>query len=550
MDYPDPDVIRVGDTYYMISTTMYYMPGGVILRSYDLANWEIAAYVFDELDGTPAERLENGKNSYGKGMWAASLRFHDGRFYAVFVSHGQENTHLFTAEHIEGPWEHRMIRGYYHDCSLLFDGDGRVFLTHGNTQIHLTELSDDLTGPKDGGIDTVILEDDREKVFLGYEGSHFYKIRGRYYLTLIHWPKDKSRRTEAVFSADTVDGPYTGGDVFWDDGGYCGQGIAQGGIVDTPDGRWYAVLFRDSGAIGRIPVLVPVRWDGDEAVFGEDGKLPEDIVIESMRPGYVYAPLYVSDRFEGAAGTVFSAGAGAGKSRNVENRTAEKETAANTILSKTRRLLAPQWQWNHLPDDERWDILPEGGLRITTERKSVNLTQARNMLTQRMCYPVCEAEVTVDACGLRDGDRAGMAAMQGCYAMIGIARENGRYYLEIIEKKEPVKGFGIGGNDTEPGEVTCREELTEVFAGATAEKSSKAAAGVCPVTVGIAAEFTDMKDTVSFFVRRDGEKIAVGGTHKLHFRLDHFTGARFGLCVWSEKEAGGSATFTDFKYSV
>ena len=69
-DYPDPDVIRVGDTYYMISTTMYFMPGGVILRSYDLVNWEIATYIFDKLDDTASERLEGDETNYGKGMWA------------------------------------------------------------------------------------------------------------------------------------------------------------------------------------------------------------------------------------------------------------------------------------------------------------------------------------------------------------------------------------------------------------------------------------------------------------------------------------------------
>ena len=73
MDYPDPDVIRLDDTYYMISTTMYFMPGGVILRSYDLAHWEIATYLFDELDGTPAERLEMGLTTYAVKVVVAAL---------------------------------------------------------------------------------------------------------------------------------------------------------------------------------------------------------------------------------------------------------------------------------------------------------------------------------------------------------------------------------------------------------------------------------------------------------------------------------------------
>ena len=503
-DYPDPDVIRVDDTYYMVSTTMYYSPGGVILRSYDLANWEIAAYLFDELDGTPANRLENGENSYGKGMWAASLRYHEGRFYVVFVSHGQENTHLFTATEITGPWEHRMIRGYYHDASLYFSEDGRKFLVSGNTEIHLTELSDDMTGPKEGGIDKVIVRDDREKVFLGYEGAHLYRIAGRYVLALIHWPKETQRRTEAVFISDRLDGEYVGRDLFWDDGGYCGQGIAQGGLVDTPDGRWFAVLFRDSGAVGRIPVLVPVTWKDGWPVYGDDGLLPEDIDVVSTRPGYEYAPLFISDRFDKAE-------------------------------------IAPQWQWNHVPDAERWAILPEGGLAITTGAVCANLTQARNTLTQRMRFPECEAEVSVDASGLTDGDFAGMCALQGAYMAVGILKENGHRYLAVIERKEPTKGFGIGGNDTEPGEVTYREEIAEDV-----------------VTVGIRADFRQMKDTAVALVKRASkaseaccgsvEAEIIGEPHKLYFRLDHFTGARFGLCAFSGITPGGTAVFTEFVY--
>ena len=100
MDYPDPDVIRVEDTYYMISTTMHFYPGGVILRSYDLIHWEIAGYVYDKLDSTPEQKLEGEKNSYGHGMWAASLRFHNGRFYACFGALETQKTYIYSAEEV------------------------------------------------------------------------------------------------------------------------------------------------------------------------------------------------------------------------------------------------------------------------------------------------------------------------------------------------------------------------------------------------------------------------------------------------------------------
>ena len=104
-DYPDPDIICVDDTYYMVSTTMYFMPGGVILRSYNLVDWEIASYVYDELDGTPAQRLWDDRGIYSQGMWAASIRHHNGLFYVSFVANDTHQTYLYTSEKIEGPWK-------------------------------------------------------------------------------------------------------------------------------------------------------------------------------------------------------------------------------------------------------------------------------------------------------------------------------------------------------------------------------------------------------------------------------------------------------------
>ena len=134
-DYPDPDIIRVEDTYYMISTTMHMMPGGVVLRSYDLLHWEIASYVFAALDHTPGQRLCDGIGIYGKGMWAASLKYHDGIFYVCFVANDTGKTYLYTAKEVSGPWEKHQIEGFYHDCSLFFEDDGSVYLMYGNRDI-------------------------------------------------------------------------------------------------------------------------------------------------------------------------------------------------------------------------------------------------------------------------------------------------------------------------------------------------------------------------------------------------------------------------------
>lgn len=97
LDYPDPDVIRVDNTYYMVSTTMHFMPGCEILRSYDLVNWEHASYVYDVLDSTPGQKIEGEENIYGQGMWAASLRYHKGIFYVCFVANDTGKTYIYSA---------------------------------------------------------------------------------------------------------------------------------------------------------------------------------------------------------------------------------------------------------------------------------------------------------------------------------------------------------------------------------------------------------------------------------------------------------------------
>ena len=479
MDYPDADVIRVEDTYYMVSTSMHFMPGCEILRSYDLIHWEHAAYVYDKLDSTPAQRLEGEENIYGKGMWAASLRYHNGMFYVVFVANDTHKTYLYTAKDVEGPWKKSNIDGFYHDSSLLFDDDGRIFIAYGNRQIYITELKPDLSGPLEGGLHRLAVEDTKEAL-LGYEGSHFYKINGKYYLFFIHSLATHWRRVESCFVADSIDGEFVGGDVFNDDRGYCGQGIAQGGIVDTPDGDWYAMLFQDSGAVGRMPILVPMHFEEDKPVLGVHGKLPVMITTKSTRPDYEYASLYHSDDFKGE--------------------------------------LKSQWQFNHEPDEAliAHDKV-QGIWTVTTDKVTGKLTQAKNTLTQRMHYPHCAGEVTLNGEALKDGDYAGLCVLQGGYGMIGLTRQEGKLWLVMHV------------SDEEQARVAVSEPM---------------------VRLRLDADFAYMRDEArySYF---DGETFRqLGPVQKLAFRLDHFTGARFGLCVYSTREAGGSASFSDFRYIV
>jgi beta-xylosidase len=501
-DYPDPDVIRVNDTYYMISTTMHFMPGAVILRSFDLINWEIYSYVYNSLDDTPAQKMEHGQSIYGQGMWAACLRYHRDRFYVCFVANDTQKTYLYQAKTIEGPWEKQTIEGFYHDVSLLFDDDDRVYIVYGNTEIYLTELNEQLTGPKPNGLHRIIIRDS-PGVMLGYEGAHFYKINQRYYVFLIHWLADGSRRrVEACFYSDSLDGEFSGKDILDDDMGFFNMGIAQGGIVDTPDGDWYAILFQDQGALGRLPVLVPVRWENNVPIFGIDGKVPPHISTKSTRPSHLYAPIVSSDDFR-----YFP------------------EVDGKIHLNNV-------WQWNHVPNDALWSVDGEKGvLQIRSGMLSENVTRAVNVLTQRTIGPISSASVEVDGSMLNDGDYAGICALQGRYGMVAITKENGRYFL--VMRGNPGKADHTMGKtcDQKPGEEYARIPLS----GTTA-------------TLKVHTEFAQMVDEATFFYLDDAEWKKIGIIQKLYFGLDHFVGCRFGLFIYATEKIGGKASFRHFVY--
>ena len=379
MDIPDPDVIFHDGYYYLITTTMHFFPGGEILRSSDLKKWEHYSYVFEKLESTPAQRLEGTAHIYGKGMWAPTLRFHDGVFYVAFSSNDMNKTYLFRASDLNGPWSRNEIKGFYHDLSLLFD-DGKTYVVYGNTDIHLTELNGDLTGPKEGGLDRVIV-DDSGNPMLGLEGSHIYKIDGKYYLFMIHSLRDRWRRVEAMYVSDSLEGEFTGGDIFDNDLGIRDSGIAQGGIVKGPYGD-HMIMFQDSGAVGRLPVVVPFEWQGGRPVFNED-----NTVEECELTG-----LCGSDDFAGGRNEF--------------------------------------WQFNHEPDLSL--VKFENGFHITTDKVCRNLFHAKNTLTQKTMGPVCRASVKIDAEDLYDGDYAGLSAFQGDYAFAGITKENGKYYAVML----------------------------------------------------------------------------------------------------------------------
>ena len=185
-DVPDISIERVGNSYYMSSTTMHMSPGVPIMKSNDLVTWKTVGYAYDTLANIDATNLTNGKNMYGEGSWASSIRFHDGTYYVSTFSANTGKMHIYSTKNIEkGPWKARSFAPDLGDHSLFFDDDGKIYMISGSGDLRLVELKDDLSGIKPGGTDQVIIKKANVPsggTGLGPEGSQLFKIKGKYYL--------------------------------------------------------------------------------------------------------------------------------------------------------------------------------------------------------------------------------------------------------------------------------------------------------------------------------------------------------------------------------
>jgi beta-xylosidase len=481
-DVPDASIIRVNNTYYMSSTTMHMSPGVPIMKSNDLVNWKIVNYAYDTLGDTDALNLENGENSYGRGSWASSLRLHNDTYYVSTFSSTTGKTYIFKTKDIEnGSWEEISFSPSLHDNTLFFDDDGKTYLIWGGGKLNIVELKEDLSGVKEG-TERVLIENATEPIGSNYilpaEGSQLFKVNAKYYLFNIAWPRD-GMRTVIIHRADKITGPYEGKLAFQD------KGVAQGGLIDTPAGDWYAYLFRDFGAVGRIPYLVPVRWKDGWPVLGKNGKVPETLDLpasEGLIPGIV-----ASDDF----------------SRNSEDRE-----------------LPLVWQWNHNPQPDYWSVKDrEGFLRLTTDRVDTSFLDTRNTLTQRTIGPESTATIKIELSGMKEGDYAGLGLLQKNFGFIGVRM--------MANKKHIIM---VNGASEEPKEVETIPLYQE-------ELYLKAV-----------VDFKDRKDTARFYYSLDGEKWkAIGNELKMSYTLPHFMGYRFALFNYATIEAGGYVDFNYFK---
>ncbi len=457
---------------------MHMSPGLPVMKSKDLVNWELLGYVYDTLADNAKLRLENGENAYGAGSWASSLRYHDGRFYVSTFSSTSGRTHVYVTDDIEKcEWEAISFEPSLHDHSLFFDDDGKVYMLYGGGNLRLVELENDLSGIKEGGFNEVVIKDAHavatDSAMLPAEGSQMIKVGGKYYVMNICWPRG-GMRTQVVHRADSINGPYEGRMALQD------KGVAQGCLIDTPDGDWYAVLFQDNGAVGRSPWLVPVKWEDGWPVLGIDGRAPVVLNIEDKESGF--SNLVASDSFD-------------------------REPGSELPLA---------WQWNHNPDDRFWSIGErEGHLRLTVGRVDDSVMQARNTLTQRTFGPTSSATTKLDVSGMTEGGHAGLIALQKTFGTVGVKVSDGKRYLVM---ESAASGDGV--------------ELERI------------ALGQDTVYLRIDCDFRDRIDLASFYYSLDGVSwVAIGDSLKMEYTLPHFMGYRFGLYHYSDQEEGGVADF-------
>ena len=479
-DVPDMSMIRVGDTYYMSSTTMHMAPGVPIMKSKDLVNWEIVNYAYDILDEADALNLTNGESAYGRGSWASCLRYHNGMFYVSTFSGTTDKTYIYSTKDIEsGPWNVVTFEPSYHDHTLFFDDD-RVYMIWGVGKLRMVELKEDLSGIKEG-TERVLIENASapagDNIMLGAEGSQLFKVNGKYYLFNITWPQG-GMRTVVIHRADRIIGPYEGRLALQD------KGVAQGGLVDTPDGQWFAYLFRDYGSVGRIPYLVPVQWEENWPILGVSGKVPDTLDLpagKGLIPGIV-----ASDEFK---------------------------------RSKKDPLLPLTWQWNHNPDNSFWSVSQRKGyLRLTTGRVADSFLTAKNTLTQRTIGPQCSGSTSIHVSNMKEGDFAGLALLQKNYGMVGVKFDNGTKSIVMVSAET--------GKPVELERIPLSQHTVYLKAD---------------------CDFRDRTDIACFFYSLDGKSWnPIGEQLQMEYTLPHFMGYRFGLFNYATKTPGGYVDFDYF----
>lgn len=421
-DFPDPDPIRVGDTFYMSTTTMFHFPGATIMKSKDLVNWEYCCNPLENvINNEDAFSLKNDQNRYAQGMWASTLNYYDGRYYLGFLvmgsTDGTSGYYMLDTDDIEnGTWRVRMLKDGFYDAGILFDNDGKVYIAAGINHITVFELDPNNDFSIKGSKEVIVRDDS------GLEGNHMYHIGDYYYIYSTYGGTEGS---QTIFRSSSPMGDYEecNGRLI------ANQSIHQGGLVDTPNGEWWTILFKDDGAVGRVPYLEPVTWNNGWPTIGNNG-------IDVCKDGAAYPKPNVG--------------------------LAYPRTYIPTNDTFTSLTLGMQWQWSHLPDNSAWSLTEHPGyLRLYTTGIASDLKHARNSLTQRMqclhyagtanskkntVYGTTKMEIG----GMNDGDLCGLAMFQDPYSYVAVKQENGKRRIVVY----------CEGYDNNPEQLYDGDEIT------------------------------------------------------------------------------------------
>ena len=505
-EFSDPDIIRVGEDYYLAGTTMHSVPGLVVLHSKDLVNWEFSSYCFDRFDDSDDFNLRNGKEAYGQGIWAPAIRYHNGKFY-IFSNINGHGLQVYISDSAKGPWKHHQIKGDIYDLSVLFDDDGKIYAIHKYGNVTVTELKPDLSGPVEGSSKVVIPEGNA----MG-EGHHIYKINGMYYILSADYSpmgrmqcaRSKSiwgpyetcviseRESFGYSAAWTVNNVGLGRPVPEDgfkfknnkpsDETLICSTIHQGGIVQAPDGKWWGVSMQDFNAVGRTVCLSPVTWVDGWPYFGLEKNLGRSPRTWFKPNDVIKTPVATYDRCDDFSGKTFK----------------------------------PIWQWNHNPNDKMWSLNRErkGWLRLHS-MPAKQLLWAKNSLTQRAIGPVSYTSVKLDASKLKAGDEAGLGAINMPYASLGVVKTD--------------KGLAL----------RCYDQNTNKEVGKPLDKKV--------VWLRLWGDYD--KSQLQYSYSLDGKNWENIGEQMISpYQLKTFQGVRVALYAFNTKNAnGGVADFDNFK---
>jgi beta-xylosidase len=416
-DYSDIDAIRMGADYYAISSTMQFSPGVIILHSKDLVNWQIIGHVVNDLTQISPELNWNNMNRYGRGIWAGSIRYHEGKFWVYFGS-PDEGFFMSTAKDPAGPWDplHKFwgVQGW-DDCCPFWDDDGQGYFVAtnfaDNYKIHLFKMSPD-------GKEIILESDSVIHQSKGSEANKLYKFNGIYYHLFSEVKKEG--RVAMMGRSKNIYGPYETRQLNHVDA-LTDKEPNQGGIIQAQSGEWYFFTHQGTGSWeGRAACLLPVTWINGWPVIGQIGS----DTIGNM---------------------IWNANKPVSKS-NIMGPQTDNEF--------NQSYLPAQWEWNYQPRNEKWSLtdhmgflrlyafLPVTSLNKNDQRKV--LYRAGNTLTQRSMRTAWnEATVKINIGEMENGQFAGLCHFGGTYSTFGIRQIDGNRVLVFDDNGKETPGPGI-----------------------------------------------------------------------------------------------------------